>query len=313
MRRLMLAFCLLSAACASTLEPDAALTVVPYSLLPGGRVVVEVRIDGQGPFRFAVDTAATGSFLTEQARTAIALEPLADTTATVYGAIATGRFPVVEIGRLELGTEVWEGARLIALPAGTSAIATLDGVLGADFLRRYSVGLTVADRALRLYRPSTIAARPWRGWAEIALEPRRFGNSEEPLHFLEVEIEGRAVPALFDLGAGISVLNSAAARTLRLAPTRAAQRGEFADAVGSEPVVARLGTQDVATANVRWRDETFLIEDLPIFDLLAGDDEPLAILGSGLFTQRDCLIDFARERLLIRWSMAEAAIATDAE
>ena len=295
----------LLAGCAATLETDESLTVVPYTLLPGGRVVVEVQINGQGPFRFAVDTAATGSFLTEQARAQLALPHIPGATTTVYGAIATGEFPLVEVGRIELGSEAWLSARLVALPADTSATATLDGVLGADFLRRYSVGLTAADRALRLYHPDTIGGRPHRGWSEVALTPRVFGASLEPLHFLDLTVEGRSVPALFDLGAGVSVLNSAASRALRLEPIRIARRGEFSDAVGSEPVVAQLGTQDLRTGDVGWRNETFLIEDLAIFSLLADEGEPLAILGSGLFTQRDCIIDFARERLLIRWSMSE--------
>ena len=306
MRTWLTAILVLATACTTPLEQDASLTVVPYTLLPGGRVVVEVRVNGQGPFRFAVDTAATGSFLTERARLALALPHIPGLTTTVYGAIATGEFPLVEVDRLDLGSETWPAARLIALPSDTSATETLDGVLGADFLRRYSVGLTASDRALRLYDPATIGERVHRGWSEVALTPRVIGNSLEPLHFLEITVEGRSVPALFDLGAGISMLNSAASDELRLEPTRISRRGEFADAVGSEPVVATLGTQNLRTGTVAWRNETFLIEDLAIFSLLADEGEPLAILGSGLFTQRDCIIDFARERLLIRWSMDEA-------
>jgi hypothetical protein len=306
MRTWLLALVLLVTGCTTALEADESLTVVPYSLLPGGRVVVEVRVNGQGPFRFAVDTAATGSFVTERTRATLALTPIPGVTATVYGAIATGQFPVVEVERLELGSELWPSPRLIALPSDTIATATVDGVLGADFLRRYSVGLTATDRALRLYDPETIGGRVHRGWAEIPLTPRVFGNSEEPLHFISVSIEGRTVPALFDLGAGVSVINSAASRELRLEPTRISRRGEFADAVGSEPVVAQLGTQDFRTGAVAWQNETFMIEDLAIFDLLVSEGEPVGILGSGLFTQRDCIIDFARERLLIRWAMDES-------
>jgi hypothetical protein len=305
MRTWLTAILILATGCTVPLEPDASLTVVPYTLLPGGRVVVEVQVNGQGPFRFAVDTAATGSFLTERARSALGLDHIPGLTTTVYGAIATGEFPLVEVERLELGGEIWPAARLIALPSETSATASLDGVLGADFLRRYSVGLTARDMALRLYDPATIGARVHRGWSEVPLSPRIVGRSLEPLHFLEVTVEGRSVPALFDLGAGVSVINSAASTALRLEPIRIARRGEFADAVGSEPVVATLGTQDLRTGDVAWQNETFLIEDLAIFSLLAPDGGPIAILGSGLFTQRDCIIDFARERLLIRWSMSE--------
>ncbi len=59
------------------------------------------------------------------------------------------------------------------------------------------------------------------------------------------------------------------------------------------------------TGGVRWEDEDFLIADLDIFSTLTGDDEPLAILGSALFNQRDFVIDFVRNRLLVRRAMDE--------
>lgn len=293
------------AGCTQPLDLDGSLAVVAYDIQPSGRIVVNVEINEQGPYRFAIDTAATGSFLTSGTQADLMLEPVPGIRATVHGAVASGSFPVVEIARLAIGPEVWANARLIALPGDTGATASIDGVLGADFLRRYTIGFSARERRLRLYDPATIGARTYRSWTTIRIAPRFVGDSQEPLHFLDITIAGRSVPALFDLGAGISVLSPAAARTLQLSTVRRGEAGDFSGAVGNEPVVARLRRQDLWTGGVRWRGEVFLIMDLEIFETLDSADSPIAILGSGLFNQRDFIIDFARNRVLVRTDMAE--------
>jgi predicted aspartyl protease len=296
-----------AAGCARPLGIGQSLTALPYQVEPSGRIVVDVIVNEQGPFRFAIDTAATGSFAFSRMIDELSVETVPEITITVYGAVATGTFPAVDLESLQVGGEVWSDVRLTALPGNTSATATLDGVLGADFLRRYSVGFSVQDRTIYLFDPQSIGNRSYRGWTQIAITARRFGASLGSLRYLEMELEGRSVPALLDLGAGISILNSAAARVLRLAASRASQEAELAGAIGTAPVFARLSSQEIHTGPISWRDESFLIADLEIFETLQSADTPLAILGSGLFTQRDFIIDFARERLLVRTSMSETA------
>ena len=67
----------------------------------------------------------------------------------------------------------------------------------------------------------------------------------------------------------------------------------------------RLDAMEVRTAGIRWRNEVFLVADLEIFETLQHDDTPLVILGSGFFNQRDFVIDFVRNRLLIKVAMDE--------
>jgi predicted aspartyl protease len=291
--------------CAVSIDRDQALTAVPYSVQPTGRIHVDVQLNGQGPFRFVVDSAATSSFVFAGTSDAIGLAPVPGVTASVYGAVASGRFPVIELESLAVGDVVWTRPRVVALPEETIATARVDGVLGLNFLRRYAVGFDVREETLRLYRPETIADRSYEGWSVIRLRSQRFGNAVEPLQFLEIEIAGNSVPALFDLGSGISVLNTPAARRLALSPIRREESGEFAGALGSQPLIAQLRTQDVETGRIRWRNESFLIADPGIFATLDYADRPLALLGSALFAQRDFIIDLARNRLLIRDAMSE--------
>jgi hypothetical protein len=292
--------------CAATLDRGDALTVVPYELQDSGRIVVDVWINGRGPLPFALDTAASISFVFDTVRDALGLEAEPDVSANVHGVVASGRFPLVEIDRLQLGRETWSDARLVSLPGETEASSTLAGILGIDFLRRYGVAFSTQDRVVLLYSPDVVSSRAYRGWASVPLEPRTIRASSEPLFFFEVEIGGNAVPALFDLGAGLNVINRPGARFLRLVPGPAEKDTVLSDVFETAPVLARMGSQEVATARVRWRNEQFLIADLEIFSTLMREDSPLAILGSGLFNQRDFVIDFTRNRLLVRVAMDEA-------
>lgn len=300
---------ILAAACALsgcvrtlTLSQDDALTVVPYDLQDSGRILVDVRLNDRGPLPFALDTAASTSFVFDAYRGA--LESVSGVTTRVHGAVATGRFPTVRVERLRVGGEIWLDAELVALPGDTDATVTLAGILGIDFLRRYGVGFSAQDRVLRLYAPDLIGNRTYRGWASLPLVPIRIGESREPLYFFEIEVGGRRVPALFDLGAGLNLMNPLAARVLGLAARRAEDGELFSGALASAPILAQLA-EDVETAGIHWRNEVFLIADLDIFATLLFEDRPLAIVGAGLFNQRDFVIDFLRNRLLIRVTMDE--------
>jgi hypothetical protein len=200
---------------------------------------------------------------------------------------------------------------LTALPGRTNATSTLDGILGADFLRRYSVGFSVRTNTATLYRPETVGARSYRGWTAIRTEPRHFGASPEPLRYITIELEGESMSALLDIGAGVSILNSAAVRNFELRAVTDQGESVFSGAIENLPLIARLTTQRVRTGLISWRNESFLVSDFEIFATLQSTDTPLAILGSGLFRQRDFIVDFAHERLLVRSSMEEIALPGD--
>lgn len=302
---------LLLAACARPFGASTALTSVPYSLEASGRIVIDVTLNDRGPYRFAIDSAATGSFVFATARDELGLEDVSDETSIVRGVVASGTFPVVEVESLAVGSEELTDIRLTSLPGNTNATESLDGVLGSDFLRRYAIAFSVRDRRLSFYAPLDDRDRVSPGWATIRIQPVQIGRTVEPLPYLQIRIAGRTVPALFDLGAGISVLNTAAARALRLQAELPDQVAELSGAVGTVPVLVRLSSQSLSTGNVGWRDETLLIADLEIFETLGSTDEPLAILGSGLFNQRDFAVDLKNNRLLVRIAMSEQPLAAN--
>lgn len=290
--------------CAQVLGPEGALTVVPYELTDSGRILVDVRIDDRGPYPFSLDTGASISFIFLDPEGELGLETVPDVTATVQGLVASGRYPVVQVDRVQLGDEIWSEPTMVSVPEATPATRGVAGVLGVDFLRHYGLWFSAEDRVLRLYEPARLSGRAYEGWALVPLEPVSIGAASAPLYFFEIEIGGRMMPALFDLGSGTNLINAPAATFLRLTPVETSEELVVAGALETAPILARLQTA-MRTSTVSWENEDLLIADLGIFATLLHEDAPLAIIGSGLLRQRDFVIDFERNRLLIRRGMDE--------
>jgi predicted aspartyl protease len=293
--------------CASVLDLDHALAIAPYHIEGSGRIVVEARVNGQGPFDFALDTASTISAVFYELRDELELEPIPGKVVTVHGAVASGRFSLLNINRLEIGGEIWADPRIVSLPGENAAGASIDGLLGVDFLRRYAVGFTTADRVVRLYPPDLVARRSYRGWASVPLEAKPVRGSGAALYFIDIEIDGRKIAAIFDLGAGLNIINWAGAHNLGAVPLVMRRDYQISGALEDLPIATRLEAEAVTTSGIRWRNEMFSVADLEVFETLMLRDSPAVILGAGLFTQRDFVIDFVRSRLLVRVAMDEAA------
>ena len=291
--------------CASVLDEDGALAVAPYTIQDNGRIVVNVRVNGNGPFVFALDTGATISVVFEELRDELALEAVPGTALKVHGMVGSGIFPLVNVSSLAVGREVWDQPRIVALPGDTATGAKIDGILGVDFLRRYAVGFSTADKVIRLYPPDLVAAKAYQGWTSIRLLPEVIGEGTAALYLFATEIGGRRIPAIFDLGAGVNLLNHVAVESLGLKAVYSRDKEVLSGAIESAPIAARFRIKEVKIGRARWRREEFEIIEEDLFQSLMNFDVPYAILGAGLFTQRDFIIDFTRNRLLVDFAMDE--------
>jgi predicted aspartyl protease len=291
--------------CASVLDLDGALAMAPYHIEESGRIVVEVSVNGEGPFDFALDTGSTISAVFEPLRDKLSLEIIPGRFVIVHGTAASGKHSLLNIGSMAVGREVWTEPRVVLLPGQTSAGGGIRGVIGTDFLRRYAIGFSTEDRVIRLLAPDLVARRVYRGWASVPLQARSIAANGATLYFIDVGIDGRTISAVFDLGSGSNMMNWPGAQSLNATITKPDGDNVIVGAIGDTPVIAELRAETVTTAGIRWRNEIFSIADLEIFETFMLGESPAAILGAGLFTQRDFVIDFVRNRLLVKVSMDE--------
>lgn len=291
--------------CASILDQDGALAVAPYRIDQHGLIVVEASVNQQGPFSFALDTGASISSVFDSLRDQMDIKPIPGRRAIVHGAVDKGEFDVLDVDQIAIDSEVWTDPTVVSLPGATLAATGVRGVLGVDFLKRYAVAFSATEKVIRLYPPQQVASRSYKGWASIPLRAETVGESGAALYFFDVEVDGYEIAAAFDLGAELNLMNWAGARSMGIGSGKRRPRREFSGAFETMPIAAHLRSKLVKTANIRWRYESFAVADLNIFATLDRQDIPTAILGVGLFTQRDFIIDFVRNRLLVKSSMDE--------
>ncbi len=286
--------------CASVFDEDGALAVVPYRLSSTERIIVSAYLNDSGPLDFAVDTGSSITVVLEETARQNDLQRDAGRQVLVHGLAAAGQFSTARIDRLRVGSEVWTGAEAVLLPGGTAATSGLDGILGIDFLSRYAIGYSSEERVIRLYPPSVVAARSYKGWASIPLRRLKTSARASRLFAIDIEISGRTIPALLDLGSSANLMN---ARALRYIGERLRKRPsdrELVGAVEATTVHMELEIGVVKTSHLRWKNSRFLVADIHVLDILELDHRPIAIIGADFFNQRDFVIDFARRRLLVR-------------
>lgn len=291
--------------CATVLDEDGALAVVPYTIESNGRIVVDVLVDGEGPFRFALDTGASISVIHDRLRDRLALQAVPEQSILVYGAVTSGRFPLLKVGQIQIGRQTWAAPRVVSMPGTTAASKDMDGILGIDFLSQYAVGFSVRDRAIRLFAPETIDARNFYRWADVPLDRETIGAGSAALYMFDIEIRGTQIPAIFDLGASVNMMNWPAARSIGLRPSELIGDSDFSGAMDSVEDVGNFIAEKITTNRISWKNELFGVASLPIFGTMLRGERPCAVLGVGLFNQRDFIIDFTRSRVLVKVGMDE--------
>ncbi len=128
-------------------------TVVPMELF-GGRAVVSVRVNGKGPFPFALDTGVTGTMVSTELARELRLPDMGQAIAGRPGAAAPARATLTRIDKLELGEAEISG--LFAVSADVSTVWTGDdrpqGVLNAASFPGLLVTLNYPAKRIELRR-----------------------------------------------------------------------------------------------------------------------------------------------------------------
>jgi predicted aspartyl protease len=294
--------CLAVTGCANelVLDTDGALAVIPRQISDTGHIVVETRLNGRGPFRFVIDTGASISVVYDSARAEAGIEPLPHILVDVLGMTGSGLFPVGRVDEIRVGNEAWKGVRVALLPDTAPRAARIDGILGIDFLSRYAVLYSQRERVLRLYPRELVAGNSYRGWDRIALRELRVGNGNVAVFVVDMYIDTERIPTVFDLGATVNVMNRRAARALDVLVRRPRRGPDVQGVSGSTEVLAELRVWRLQIDNSLWRNRIFLVGEFPVFEVLGLNRRPAAIAGADLFGQRDFIIDFAQQRLLVK-------------
>jgi predicted aspartyl protease len=129
----------------------------PFASRGPGEVIVPVTVGGRGSYRFLLDTGSTHTAVTQALASAVGARPVARTSMSAAG--GTLECLVVALARVAIGGIGVDGLTATALPAASAAMlgAGLDGVLGQDFLARFSYTIDYRASRIRWHEPGYVA------------------------------------------------------------------------------------------------------------------------------------------------------------
>jgi predicted aspartyl protease len=127
---------------------------IPFELAAPHKplILVQVAVNDQGPFQFALDTGASRSMVSSELAQKLAIQTLEDSPATGGGGqikILAGKVDSLAIGDVTVGDHDVGVAEFLTM-LSAAADRKLDGIIGFNFLNQFRVTIDYPRRKLEL-------------------------------------------------------------------------------------------------------------------------------------------------------------------
>lgn len=263
---------------------------------PDGRLTVPVHVNGQGPFRLVVDTAANATVLSATVVERLGLQPV--DRIMMHGLAGPEEVRRVEVADLTTGVLHKRGLRVIVgTPEGLSA----DGLLGSDVLAehravfRFGRDPSVAIERSRAERTGLFTGR--RKLRARVLGERRL----DALMTFEAHALRTPFIAILDSGAATTIVNPALARAAgRIDDATQAVAAPLRSPTGQPVAVGRAVLPDLRFGGVRLVDLPVFVADLHVFGLLGLSERPAMLLAIDALSRLErVVIDVARREVIL--------------
>ncbi len=277
----------------------AVLADLPYRMGADRRIVTDVYVDGQGPLKFMLDTAASRTMLYEHARQQLNLAPTGGSLLTVYGINNVGTAVPVKPAELRLADEAIRGLVMGVLPNDMEAS---DGVLGMDALANYTLLLDRDAMRLKLLTPGDKTPMDYHSWPGTDLKARAFRDGAISFWTMNSSIKGVGITTILDMGAGMTMLNWAAAEKLGYRRTSFPSDGlpqKLRDALGTVEPVGVVRGLTIWMGGRLFSDQTVIVANAAVFRYFGLDTQPAAIAGPGLLGDNSLAVDFTARHIYV--------------
>jgi len=249
------------------------------------RLTLPVTIDGAGPYDFMIDTGSQATAVTHKINEALSLESLG--TATLVGMASRRPVEVVELDRLEFGSQVIHN---LAAPVLHSQHVGADGIIGLDSLQDFRVLIDFRNETIAVEDVSKKNSR--KGFEIVVRARHKLGQ----LLITEAVVEGIKTTVIIDTGAQASLANNALRKRLR---SKRAQEVRTTDVNGVSLMADLSYVRTLEIGGIGLNNVPITFADTPAFEALGLSDTPVLSLGMQHLKMFDRVaIDFSRQRVL---------------
>jgi predicted aspartyl protease len=250
------------------------------------RLTVPVRIDGEGPFDFMVDTGAQATVISDVL--AQQLQLFERRNATLVGMASRRPIETVAVDGIEVGSRNFSVAT--APIVAQANIGSADGILGLDSLQDQRVLIDFDKKRISVADAQTLGGNS--GYEIIVKARRQLGQ----LIITQAFIGGIKVAVLVDTGAQGTIGNMALLAKIR---SKEHSTTELTDINGVRLSGSVRIARTLEIGRARMTNLPVFFAESPTFHALGLDDEPALVLGmSELKLFRRVAIDFKSKRVL---------------
>ncbi|MGH8200263.1 MAG: aspartyl protease family protein [Steroidobacteraceae bacterium] len=255
-----------------------------------GRVVAAVMLDGKGPFRFLLDSAADASMISPRLIRLLSLHLTQDEVVRVEGATGVQELPWVNISRLQVGDVVRTDVRMPIVDG--AVLQGLDGILGMAGLSAEHVEVDFTHNRVWIDNSAAQAAK---GFLVVPAS-RTMGG----LLQVKARIGGIPVAAVIDTGASNTLGNAA----LRAALLHQMSSDESPARVFGVTRQIALGSAirspTIALGPIAIQHLHIVYTHVAIFKVWNLESRPAAIIGMDVLGSVSALVlDYGRSRILL--------------
>jgi predicted aspartyl protease len=267
------------------IKPDAEQIAIAKDRM--ARMTVPVSIEGSGPFKFIIDTAAQRTILSKEVAGSLTLE--LEDEVNIIALAGSTVVQTVYVPELTLGSRSYGG---IVAPTFRSSNIGADGVLGLDSLQGQRILFDFITSAISV--EDTAKKRKAQSRREIVVTARRRSGQ---LIFTNAEISGIKVSVIIDTGGELSIGNKALQRRLRMKRS-ALQQINLLDVTGRS-VAADYGVaSELHIGRARFGVIPIAFADIAPFAALDLEKKPAMFLGMDALRKFDRMaIDFANRKI----------------
>ena len=287
-----------AAAIATTPVPDAEVAQAPEPLAPGEnaelvegasdyfhRMTVPVRIEGEGPFDFMIDTGSEATVVTRTLKEQLGLKPTG--SAIVVGMASRVPVELVALDGLEFAARVIDG---LEVPMLEKRHVGADGILGLDTLQDLRVLIDFRDDTIAVDDADALGGN--RGYEIIVRARRKLGR----LIITEATLNNVRTAVIIDTGAQTSIGNLALQKKMR---AKSREMIRTTDVNGHDMVGALDFARTLRMGGMQINNLPVLYADGPAFEQLGLSDRPAMILGMRDLRIFDRVaIDFSSRQIL---------------
>ncbi len=267
------------------------------SLDADDRLTVPAMINGQGPFKFVVDTGADRCVLSASLAASLNLPRGADIL--VHGISGSTLAPSAIVDTLTVGDARLERA---TLPVLTDDRVGADGLLGVDILDGRNVVMDFHRRQIEVRRSlSILDAHQWS--REVVV---RTGEKFGRLTIVDCRVAGCRALGLVDSGGGVSIGNMALSRAIATRRRDDDPRPiQLLTAAGEVSLGQFRTASSLVLGDVRISNLPMAFADVHVFDVLDLSAKPAVLLAVDILRMFSRVeLDFGAGRMVFRLGAA---------